>query len=178
MKSVTIKNYQNVLQQFKLLQVEIDYSRYLTDKTDCTIIVENKQSFAQWAEQLATIVNSIQQSSLILDEAINQDKEHEKILDELDTAIDELIQLHMEIISSCAHKTGLMEGRYLIEHVVGHYLDQVSLHINEFRYQLNRMVFNITGENADEKTPLPLPLVLNAEVEIAAFNQWIMQYNS
>ncbi len=174
METKTLLIHQKALEQFKLLQVDIEYSRFLSGKSECTLVIVGKQSFTQWSELLQKTLATIQQSSLALDEAIDQDLDHEDLLSELDTAIDELIHLQREITASCAHKTGLMEGRYLLDHAVGYYLDQICLHINEYRYQLNQLVFNC-NEDKTEK-PLPLSLVFKKEVEIKAFNRWLSRY--
>ncbi len=170
MKSEKIQTYQTILEHFKCLQVDIDYSRFLTGKSDCTTIIEDKQSFIDWSKQVETIIATIHSVSLTLHEAVNNDNDYEKPLDALETAVDELINLHTEITASCAHESGLMEGRYLIEHATGQYLDQISLHINEFRYQLNQLLFNC------EESPPTLPnllLTITEEIEISAFNDWL-----
>ncbi len=176
MESNTISTYQNILEQFKHLQVDIDYSRYLTNKSNCVIIIDGKQNFTHWCEQLKKNINAIHRTSLDLDDAISQESNHDEPLDQLEIAIDELIQLHTEITESCAHDSDLMEGRYLIEHAIGSYLDQISLHINEFRYQLNQLVFDCDDDCKSQQgklaTPV-IPIALTEEIEMKAFMRWL-----
>ncbi len=173
MKSKNISIYQTILEHFKCLQVDIDYSRFLTGKSDCTTIIEDKQSFIHWSEKIKTFITIIHKASLTLHEAVEQDNDYNKPLDELENIIEELIHLHTEITASCAHDSDLMEGRYLIEHATGQYLDQISLHINELRYQLNQLIFNC---EEDQPTLPNLLLTITEEIEIHAFNDWLSKY--
>ena len=178
METTTLHAHQEILEQFKLRQIEIEASRFLSEKSECTIIIENKQHFVEWSELLEKTVIAIQQSSSALEAVVDQGKNHEDLLDRLDTALDDLIHLQSEITVSCSHNTDLMEGRYLMDHAVGYYLDQISLHINEYRYLLNQRLFNC-HEDTTEKwlaLTLPLPIMFKKEVEITAFNCWLSKY--
>ncbi|MEE9303599.1 MAG: hypothetical protein V3U84_07410 [Thiotrichaceae bacterium] len=178
MQSEKLPIYQTILEHFKSLQADIDYSRYLTEKPDCTILIENKNIFVHWLEQTKTIISAIHQESLILHDAVNQDESPQAPLNTLETTIEELIHLHTEITVSCAHESGLMEGRYLIEHATGQYLDQISQHINEFRYQLNQLIFSVNGSHAEQQNTPALPsllLTITDEIEMDAFNDWLLK---
>ncbi len=164
--------HQNILEQFKLLQVDIEYSRFLSDKSECTLVIENKEYFLQWLKCLEETLITIEESSSCLDKAVKRGKDHEDILSRLDTAIDNLVHLQMEITASCAHETSLMEGRYLLDHAVGSCLDQLSVYINEYRYQLNQLIFNCSLEDTIEES-LPLSLTFRREVETEAFHRWL-----
>ena len=174
MDTKTIHAHQEILEQFKEQQVDIEYSRFLSDKSEYTIVIENKQHFVHWSQMLEKTLSTIHQSTFALDKVIEQDKEHEVLLGKLEAAIDELIHLQTEITASCAHKSDLMEGRYLIDHAVGGYLDQLNQHINEYRYQLNQLLF-ICNEDKTEK-PVSLPLTFKKEVEAKAFDHWLSRY--
>ncbi len=176
MDSRKISTYQTILEHFKCLQVDIDYSRYLTAKSDCTILIENKQIFSHWQEQAKTIIAALHQESLTLHDTVDQDKDYKIPLNTLETTIEELIHLHTEITKSCAHQAGLMEGRYLIEHATGKYLDQISQHINEFRYLLNQLIFDYDGSHPQQQNTPRLPhllLTITDEIEMNAFNDWL-----
>lgn len=177
METERLHIHQNILEQFKLLQVDIEYSRFLSEKSECTLVIESKQCFLQWSELLKKTLFSIEQSSSSLDKAVQQGKNHEDLLSRLDAAIDDLVHLQIEITASCAHETSLMEGRYLLDYAVGSCLDQLSFSINEYRYQLNQLIFNCNKEDSIEE-PLPLSLTFKKEVETEAFLRWLSGYET
>ncbi len=172
MHTTNLKTYQQLLQQLKHCQSEIDYTRYLDNKKDYRWVIEKHARLQDWHIQLQQNIADIKSHSQALQDAVTQHASHTASLQALEFSIDQLIELHTEIARSYAHQANLMEGRYLILHAAGACLDQISLQINEFRYQLGQYLFACNKQNQTEDIELSVVFTLAVETEMAAFQEW------
>lgn len=178
MQRIDIKTCQNILEQLKHCQSEIDYSRYLSQKKDFQWVIENAARIEAWQQQLLQTTALVEQHSQNLQQSITQNTPPTANRQALELAIDQLIELHTEIAKSYAHQTDLMEGRYLMLNAAGSCLDQVSAQINEFRYQLGNVLFACAAQKPLKTIHVTLAFHFSIQIELAALQTWFKEQES
>lgn len=168
-----IKQHQFVLNMLIPLEREIIYARSQKDKPEISFVIENLNQYREWLEQLLNITGNISETSEELDGAIQKGEDESQILENYNTAIEELIELHNDVVVSHAYDSDLMEGRYLLEHITEQRLEQMAAYINEYRHQLNGLLFDCGEEKVTRENELSVVININMDVGIKAFKEWL-----
>ena len=168
-----LKQHQAVLNTLIPLEREIIYARSQKDKPDISFVIEDLNQYKEWLEKLLNVAGNIKATSEELDEVINKAEDESQILENYNTAIEDLIELHNEVIASHAYDSDLMEGRYLLAHITEQCLEQMAAYINNYRHQLNALLFDCGEEKMGGEKEPSVVIDINMDVGVKAFKEWL-----